>query len=102
MSVRVDSSPRFVVLNATVKTAISRATVARTSGSVEPCSVILMGAITVARFSCSNTGACFTDTPAFFCSSRVNAIYFVTKSLRTGFPFLRAVFQTVVIPRSFS
>lgn len=102
MSVRVNSSPLFVVLNATVKKAMSLAKVTRSIRHEVFLSLVLIGFKMAMRWVRNSAGACLTKTPALFCSLVVNAIYCVTGSLRTGFPVRSALLQSVVTPNSFS
>ena len=102
MSVRVISSPLFVVLNATVKKAVSLANVTRSSRDDVVLSLDRIELRIEFKWLRNIAGACLTNTPACFCSLVVKAMYCVTGSLRTGFPVRKELLQSVVMPNSFS
>ena len=94
MSVRLSSSPRFVVSKATVNRVRSRAINTRVYGSDVHYKRARNEDTMVCKWLGNTAGACLTATPALFCSSRVNVMYCVTKLLLIGLPIRRASLQS--------
>ena len=70
MSMRLSSSPRFVVSKSTLNRAKSRASTTRAYGSDVHYKRALNGDTMVCKWLGNTAGACLTATSAFFCSSR--------------------------------
>ena len=75
ISVCLSSVPRLVVLNATVKNAMSRAKINLSYADDVLRSFACIIVTIFLRWLLSIAGACFTSTPARFCVSVLNAMY---------------------------
>lgn len=102
MIVRVTSSNQFVVLKMTASTIMVRANTTFSAGSSVPWKYAVIGAVTAGRSPCNGAGACFTLTPARVISEIINAMYWATMSLRTGFPTLSWSDQAGATPKALS